>query len=299
METESLSGKGSSAATTRSAEEVDLLQRSTKKTKRPRDNKETPGQTPLADTVQEAALFAGLKSPDSANLRTPCEVEGATPRDTRDQQPPREGNQTKEAQAKTKERRGQRRADNRTPGVTNRGRIQAQHPSANLGILETSSRYAALDYLTEIETNPASEGYLPTTTFNNPPRNLPNIRTNSHPQSQTTRRSDVQLQRNIQPQSAGRGAHGGRNGRSGAPRHAAAESEHTVVRGSRLGKQVATTVVQHDIPETSSRAYIDHNVLGEPPDLARIFDNNQLEADADMVDDTSQSGQIDQDGPVL
>nr|GMD16073.1 uncharacterized protein LOC109156274 [Ipomoea batatas] len=154
METESLPGKGSSAATTRSPEEEDLLQRSTKKTKRPRDNKETPGQTPLVDTVQEAALFAGLKSPDSANWLTPVETPNMAwgKKDIEDpfekeEVPPTEGNQTKEAQAKTqrtnikapeykdnyrswmlvtrKERRGQRRADNQTPGVTNRGRIQA------------------------------------------------------------------------------------------------------------------------------------------------------------------------------
>ncbi|XP_031120258.1 uncharacterized protein LOC116023400 [Ipomoea triloba] len=72
--TETLSEAGSLAVTTRSPEDEDLLQRSTKKTKRPRSATATPGPTTPDDTVQETQFLADLKSPDSTQWRTPVET---------------------------------------------------------------------------------------------------------------------------------------------------------------------------------------------------------------------------------
>ncbi|XP_031098763.1 uncharacterized protein LOC116002705 [Ipomoea triloba] len=76
---------------------------------------------------------------------------------------------------------------------------------------------------------------------------------------------------NRQPNTANRGNQRGRGGRGGAPRRAAAETEHTVVRGRTYGKQISTTVVHHqtDIPESSCRNDMDVELLGDPPDIPR------------------------------
>nr|GLL29628.1 uncharacterized protein LOC109192823 [Ipomoea trifida] len=267
METDSLPEKGSPAATARSPEDEDLLQRSTKKTKRPRGSKETLGQSPLAETSQEAAFFAGLKSPDSTQWH----------------------------------RRGQRKMDNRTPGAGARGGTQAQKFNTNSGNLETGSRFAALEQLIEPDETQTLEGNRPTIIDTNPIRNLPNIRTNNHPRSQFDRRPNDRSQQGRQPQPTNRGgASGGRIGRGGAPRRAA-ELEHTVVRGSRNGKQVISTVVHHqrDSPEPSYRAEEEYDALGEPPDPNDSYANNQMEADTDMIDDTGQIGHMDHEGPDM
>ncbi|XP_031096887.1 uncharacterized protein LOC116001136 [Ipomoea triloba] len=69
-----LSGTSSPAATTRSPEDEDLLQRSTKKTKRPRERIETTDSLSSGNNAQEAQLLADLKSPESAQWRTPVET---------------------------------------------------------------------------------------------------------------------------------------------------------------------------------------------------------------------------------
>ncbi|XP_031101934.1 uncharacterized protein LOC116005836 [Ipomoea triloba] len=72
--TETLSEENSPAATTRSPEEDDLLQRSTKKTKRGRAS---TGNTSLGlakGIVQETPMRIGFKSPESTQWQTPVET---------------------------------------------------------------------------------------------------------------------------------------------------------------------------------------------------------------------------------
>nr|GMD22350.1 uncharacterized protein LOC109150807 [Ipomoea batatas] len=90
-----------------------------------------------------------------------------------------------------------------------------------------------------------------------------------------------------QVHTTGRGAHVNRAGRGGIPRRAAAEYEHTVVRGSKTGKQTISTVVnnQYDPPESSRRNDMDYELLGDPPDAARTFLNMQEDNDATMSEE--------------
>ncbi|XP_031108885.1 uncharacterized protein LOC116013635 [Ipomoea triloba] len=74
MTEDSLSAKNSPAATARSPEDEDLLQRNTKKMKRPRDSTEKSNQVQPAEIGQETTTFAGLKSPDSTRWQTPVET---------------------------------------------------------------------------------------------------------------------------------------------------------------------------------------------------------------------------------
>ncbi|XP_019159673.1 PREDICTED: uncharacterized protein LOC109156274 [Ipomoea nil] len=73
METkaESLSAVASPAATHRSPEEQDLLERSTKKAKRGREAIESPLPLHAADYSQETPIVAGASTPDSQQWRTP------------------------------------------------------------------------------------------------------------------------------------------------------------------------------------------------------------------------------------
>ncbi|XP_031097086.1 uncharacterized protein LOC116001342 [Ipomoea triloba] len=74
MAEDSLAETSSLAATPRSPEDEDLLQRSTKKTKRPRDSMEKSNQNQAADTGQETTTFADLKSPESTRWQMPVET---------------------------------------------------------------------------------------------------------------------------------------------------------------------------------------------------------------------------------
>nr|GMC54142.1 uncharacterized protein LOC109147318 [Ipomoea batatas] len=60
----------------------------------------------------------------------------------------------------------------------------------------------------------------------------------------------------------------GRGGRSGFSNQAAAESEHTVVRGSNRGQNITTTVVQHAYgqPDFSAMAEFECSPKEDPPD---------------------------------
>nr|GME07552.1 uncharacterized protein LOC109192823 [Ipomoea batatas]GME12993.1 uncharacterized protein LOC109192823 [Ipomoea batatas] len=164
--------------------------------------------------------------------------------------------------------------------------------------METSSRYAALEHLTDTEMVPSNDGNMPTPTARNLTRSLPAIRTTPHIQTQEIHGPIPQQALGSQAQHNGRGAYRGRGGRGGPPRRAAAEIEHTVVRGSRNGKQITTTVVHHqyDHPESSNRTEVDYDLLGEPPDLARVFTDSPGAEVSTMDDDT---GQLGQSGPVL
>nr|GMD02618.1 uncharacterized protein LOC109164574 [Ipomoea batatas] len=189
-----------------------------------------------------------------------------------------------------KDRRGQR-MENHNSGSHNRDRNRNQPNYTNPAGLVTNSRYAVLEQMNDNETEYAQGNNIPVAPFNSTPKNLPRIRTS--PQTQQTQRVTnqeriPQPQNFTQPQPRGRGGLGNRGGRGGAPRRAAAESEHTVVRGSRLGKQVASTVVhnQCDMPESSHRTDMDYELLGDPPDIPRGSSSRLNDVDATMSDET-------------
>nr|GMD42425.1 uncharacterized protein LOC109156274 [Ipomoea batatas] len=218
---DSLPTMNSPAATTRSPEDEDLLQRSTKKTKRPRDPTEKSNRVQPAEIGQDSTTFAGLKSPDSTRWQTPVETpntawgrkncggEGSKDEEIRNQQPPEEtqaeGQQARRTQpapqptaptrnykdnfgawmlVTKKDRRGQRRPDNRPPGPPGRGRNQNATLNPNPRAMATSSRFAALEQLADYEIDPTHEGTMPATNIMNTTRSLPGIRTTPHTQTQ-------------------------------------------------------------------------------------------------------------------
>nr|GMC57969.1 NFX1-type zinc finger-containing protein 1-like [Ipomoea batatas] len=83
-----------------------------------------------------------------------------------------------------------------------------------------------------------------------------------------------------------RGGNSGRDGRGGVPNRAAAEAEHTVVRGSNHGRNITTTVVHHAYgqPDLSALAGIDHSPKDDPPDDEQIGGDN-ISSDAVMIED--------------
>lgn len=72
--TESLSEGSPSAETARSLEDEDLLQRSTKKTKRVRNTAGQSSSGAVISGTQETPTAAGLTTPESAHWRTPVET---------------------------------------------------------------------------------------------------------------------------------------------------------------------------------------------------------------------------------
>lgn len=91
---------------------------------------------------------------------------------------------------------------------------------------------------------------------------------------------------------APRGAYSGRGGRGGGSRQAAVETEHMVVRGSNKGKHITTTVVYHgdEQPESYLMADLDYTLMGDPPDVAKIFVNLVEPPDEAMEDSDNYSG---------
>nr|GMD89647.1 uncharacterized protein LOC109179535 isoform X2 [Ipomoea batatas] len=262
----------------------------------------TLGPTPMAPVLSPSHVPA---QPGEGDNTQPMEVQEEPQQSERPQPRPQQSSTQAHKYKENfgawmlvtrKERRGQRRGDNRTPGTLDRGRQQTQQTNANTENLVANSRYAALENLEDPAATPAFEGNVPVTKSPIPPKNLPRIRTSNYPQPQTKRRTH-QFQPRNQPQTASRGA-GGRGGRGGAPRRAAAESEHTVVRGSRHGKRVVSIVVHHhnNSPEPSHRFDMDANAIGDPPDLTGTPGNTLAETAVAMDDDT---GQFDQDGLQL
>nr|GMC60818.1 uncharacterized protein LOC109179535 isoform X2 [Ipomoea batatas] len=310
--TESLSEGSPSAETTRSPEDEDLLQRSTKKTKRVGN---TAGQSRSGAAIsgtQETPTAAGLMTPESAHWRTPghCgahntnEGEGsmdenlpqtqggsAQPNSTHRaaqnaRQPVRDFRQNfgEWMLVARKDRRNNPRGGHRAQ--TRTGGNHAQTSTVNTEGPQLQSRYAALEGLEEAEQQPVPMESPTAALMQNIPPELPRIRTNQNsrpPKEQTAPQRTDRRQANPgggglggnQMAPAGRGVTRGRGIRGGAPRRAAAESEHTVVRGSNGGKQIASTVVHHvnDIPGPSRRMDVDFDLLGDPPDNPGIFED--------------------------
>ncbi|XP_031112012.1 uncharacterized protein LOC116015986 [Ipomoea triloba] len=69
---ETLFETAATPASTRSPEDQDLLERSTKKSKRGREVEERARGTPEVEMVQETPISTGQKSPESAQWRTPA-----------------------------------------------------------------------------------------------------------------------------------------------------------------------------------------------------------------------------------
>nr|GMD14426.1 uncharacterized protein LOC109179535 isoform X2 [Ipomoea batatas] len=165
-----------------------------------------------------------------------------------------------------KDRRGQR-MENHNPGSHNRDHNRNQSNYTNPAGLVTNSRYAVLEQMNDTETEYAQGNNIPVAPFNSTPKNLPRIRTSpqtQHTQRVTNQERIPQPQNFRQPQPSGQGGLGNRRGRGGAPRRAAVESEHTVVRGTDM----------------------DYELLGDPPDVPRGSSSRLNDVDAIMSDET-------------
>nr|GMC49233.1 uncharacterized protein LOC109150807 [Ipomoea batatas] len=153
-----------------------------------------------------------------------------------------------------KERRGRGRGGVRPTAGYQSTRTDPRTPRFPQGGVQTHSRYAALEGLEGEDFNPTQEGPQDDTTAPIINESLPRIRTNyqQNQPRQYYRSNDYQFA-NIPPNQQShyvpphRGGQKSRGGRGEGPRQAAAESEHTVVRGYNRGRRVVTTVVDDDL----------------------------------------------------
>nr|GMC60628.1 uncharacterized protein LOC109169367 [Ipomoea batatas] len=243
---DSLSEMTTPAMTARSTEEQDLLQRSTKKSKRGHDSTVITPRMATDEVIQETPLSAGLMSPESAHWRTPVE--------------------TLNQAWRSKE---QRNFDEDEAGLEIPNERREPIFRSTTGSRETS------------RPGEENEESVPQELACTPPinqvmnTNLPWIRTNQHTKKTTeqprskesaSRVSFVQEQARY-THSPNRGGTRGRGGRSWVPKQAAAEAEHTVVRGLNRGKQITSTVVHHvyDQPESSHMEDIEYQFKEDPP----------------------------------
>ncbi|XP_031124243.1 uncharacterized protein LOC116026956 [Ipomoea triloba] len=192
-----------------------------------------------------------------------------------------------------KERRGQQRGGNWNNGLPNAGQNRTQTYNEVDGGLGSNSRFAVFEGLNEVEDNGPNDYRGPRITDLDTRRPLPRIRTNQNNQTKEGQRLAPQNAPPRQYIAQERGAPRGRGGRGSAPRRAAAEPEHTVVRGFNKGKQITTTRIQHpnDLPESSDRMEDDYQLLGEPPDIPKLFVPRPEDQDTTMVDNV---GRLDQ-----
>nr|GMC63017.1 uncharacterized protein LOC109179535 isoform X2 [Ipomoea batatas] len=286
------------ATTARSTEEQDLLQRSTKKSKRGRDSTVITPRMATDEVIQEIPLSAGLMSPESAHWRTPVETPNQAWRKN-----DYKGNFGSWMLVSKRDRRYQMRGGNQS-SARQQGPVRHQGETMNKSArrFETSSRYAILEGLEE------NEESVPQELACTPPinqvmnTNLPWIRTNQHTKKTTeqprskesaSRVSFVQEQARY-THSPNRGGTRGRGGRSWVPKQAAAEAEHTVVRGLNRGKQITSTVVHHvyDQPESSHMEDIEYQFKEDPPDAERIFTNPPEPPGENMADANRVNGQF-------
>nr|GMC57896.1 uncharacterized protein LOC109179535 isoform X2 [Ipomoea batatas] len=305
------------ATTARSTEEQDLLQRSTKKSKRGRDSTVKNPRMATDEVIQETPLSAGLMSLESAHWRTPVETPNQAWRKRLSghgglagNRPPKKpendykGNFGSWMLVSKRDRRYQMRGGNQS-SARQQGPVRHQGETMNKSArrFETSSRYAILEGLEE------NEESVPQELACTPPinqvmnTNLPWIRTNQHTKKTTeqprskesaSRVSFVQEQARY-THSPNRGGTRGRGGRSWVPKQAAAEAEHTVVRGLNRGKQITSTAVHHvyDQPESSHMEDIEYQFKEDPPpDAERIFTNPSEPPDENMADANRVNGQF-------
>lgn len=202
-----------------------------------------------------------------------------------------------------RDRKGPQKGGFRSPGQA--AFEQQQNRTSNMGTqrLTTNSRFAILEGLEEGGEGDRNNDMQMTNYQNGDNTNLPSlgadripyvplpkIRTNQR--SQQTRMQVPDQQRTMVRQNvdSGRGGFRGRGGRGNPPKRAAAESEHTVVRGSNKGKQIVTTVVRHtnDEPGTSNLNVFDYALVGDPPDVPNVFAGNLGEQFDAQMDDVGQ-----------
>ncbi|XP_031111961.1 uncharacterized protein LOC116015934 [Ipomoea triloba] len=156
--------------------------------------------------------------------------------------------------------RSNRRGCPRTSSQANRGVAWGRRPEQpgtrehGFEGVETQSRFAPLQDLDLNEM--AQDQDVPDQSLPMQQRTdlLPRIRTNiPNDRTRPEQRSPYVTQRALpqpvahgQVQQANRGGYRGRGGRGGIPNRAAAEPQHTVVRGSTRGKTISTMVVYHN-----------------------------------------------------
>lgn len=191
------------------------------------------------------------------------------------------------------DRRGQRRGGK--PQTT--GQRNAQR-AGNSEHVQTSSRFAMLEGFEENEVGLIQDTMGSTPINNNTRIPLPRIRTTQQQgntdYSMINGSSRVTSNQGVarQTQTATLGTSMGRGGHGAAPRRAAAESEHTVVRGSNRGKHITTTVFHHanDQPESSYVSEFGFNFKENPSDVARVFTNPVFQSDEVMQDADQTDG---------
>nr|GLL27488.1 protein GPR107-like [Ipomoea trifida] len=187
-----------------------------------------------------------------------------------------------------KARRGRGRGGGYTAtGQRPNGFVQ-QHPRRPPEGIETSSRYAMLEELEGGENQPMQEAGNNVAVTPNRYDKLPRIRTNyRQPQTGSQQRAQndnlyapappVTQRRYAPPQRGGQNARGGRGRGS---RQAAAETEHTVVRGYNKGKDITTTVVGRDKDQLECSQFVPEDpLLGDPPDAEKEIDDRNVRSD--------------------
>nr|GMD52542.1 uncharacterized protein LOC109179535 isoform X2 [Ipomoea batatas] len=305
--TETLFKEGMPAATNQSPKDDDLLQRSSKKTKRGRGTSEHNRSKSMEGIVQETPLGAGLMSPESNQWRTPvetpsnawgkkgqCNVDGQKEGDKTAEDASGQGqkgfNQTcakpqmvhqvskpvrdlkqnfgEWMLVARKERGGNRRGGARPQDPPIQSHAQPSPPPADREGPQLSARYAILEDLDGLMADDPPPGRSAVVPVQKTTRTLPIIRTNHENQNPRGQNAIPQQPTVRQSTPASRGSFRGRSGRGGAPRRAAAESEHVVVRGSNKGKHITSTVVIHskDVLEPSRKVDVDYELTGDPPD---------------------------------
>lgn len=186
---------------------------------------------------------------------------------------------------------------NRRPPANSQG-----HQASQFG-----SRYAILGGVEDIEIDSTSMDGEFTAAPQYMNANLPRIRTHQQPDTSVLPqgRGGVQFEapqerRLVNPQQPNRGAFRGRGGRGGAPRRAAAELEHIVVRGHDKGKQITSIVVlnSNDSPEASHMIGLEYGFKEDPPDLARVFTNRREPPYISMRDNDQDVGSMAIDYPT-
>lgn len=149
---------------------------------------------------------------------------------------------------------------------------------------------------------PGQGGRVNGTTPISTKENLPRIRTNQHQKQMYDHQFSFGTQQQYNAQAGQqaryipphRGGFSSRGGRGGTLRQAAAEIQHTIVRGYNKGKNIVSSVVgaETDQPECS-HIVPDNTLLGDPPDIPAIFDVRNEPPDEAMEGLESNLGRYD------
>lgn len=194
-----------------------------------------------------------------------------------------------------KERRAPRRTGYNVPDQARNTNFQRRPPADPAKQPAQGSRFAALNGLEDDAEPTPTEGRVSPGSVRYRASTLPRIRTNQMSNLTGIQGGTVYNNPMFQPHQPAHNNTRGRGGRSGGPRRAAAESEHTVVRGHNYGKQISSTVVfqeNEDIPESSHRAEFEFAFKENPPDAAHL-DGRRTGSDVVMQDFGDRSDHFD------